>query len=58
MIASGRAVPDTSTCGQAIAIAEKYHLRLSTTAQELLRQETPKALTNVTTRITGSVREL
>ena len=40
MIASGPAVPDTSTCGQAIAIAEKYHLRLSTTAQELLRQET------------------
>ena len=58
MIASGPAVPDTSTCGQAIAIAEKYHLRLSTTAQELLRQETPKALTNVTTRITGSVRQL
>ena len=28
------------------------------TYQELLRQETPKALTNVTTRITGSVREL
>ena len=42
MIASGPAVPDTSTCGQAIAIAEKYHLRLSTTAQELLRQETPQ----------------
>ena len=42
----------------AIAIAEKYHLRLSTAAQVLLRQETPKALTNVTTRITGSVREL
>ena len=40
MIASGPAVPDTSTCGQAIAIAEKYHLCLSTTAQELLRQET------------------
>ena len=58
MIASGPAVPDTSTCGQAIAIAEKYHLRLPTAAQELLRQETPKALTNVTTRITGSVREL
>ena len=58
MIASGPAVPDTSTCGQAIAIAEKYHLSLSTAAQELLRQETPKALTNVTTRITGSVREL
>ena len=42
MIASGPAVPDTSTCGQAIAIAEKYHLRLSTAAQELLRQETPQ----------------
>ena len=56
MIASGPAVPDTSTCGQAIAIAEKYRLRLSIAAQELLRQETPKALTNVTTRITGSVR--
>ena len=58
MIASGPAVPDTSTCGQAIAIAEKYRLRLSIAAQELLRQETPKALTNVTTRITGSVRQL
>ena len=42
MIASGPAVPDTSTCGQAIAIAEKYHLRLSTAAQVLLRQETPQ----------------
>ena len=42
MIASGPAVPDTSTCGQAIAIAEKYRLRLSIAAQELLRQETPQ----------------
>ena len=25
MIASGPAVPDTSTCAQALAIAEKYH---------------------------------
>ena len=29
MIASGPAVPDTSTCAQALAIAEKYHLKLS-----------------------------
>ena len=58
MIASGPAVPDTSTCEQALAIAEKYHLQLSAAAQELLRQETPKTLDNVTTRITGSVREL
>ena len=58
MIASGPAVPDSSTCAQALAIAEKYQLNLSEQAKELLAQETPKALDNVTTRITGSVREL
>ena len=58
MIASGPAVPDTSICAQAIAIAEKYHLNLSERAKALLQQETPKTLDNVTTRITGSVREL
>lgn len=58
MIASGPAVPDTSTCAQALAIAEKYHLSLSEQAKTLLQQETSKALDNVTTRITGSVREL
>ena len=58
MIASGPAVPDTSTCAQALAIAEKYQLNLSEQAKTLLQQETPKALGNVTTRITGSVREL
>ena len=58
MIASGPAVPDTSTCAQALAIAEKYHLNLSEQAKTLLQQETPKALGNVATRITGSVREL
>ena len=58
MIASGPAVPDSSTCAQALAIAEKYHLDLSEQAKALLAQETPKALDNVTTHITGSVREL
>ena len=58
MIASGPAVPDTSTCAQALAIAEKYHLKLSEQAKVLLAQETPKMLDNVTTQITGSVREL
>ena len=58
MIASGPAVPDASTCAQAQAIAEKYQLRLSARAKALLAQETPKALDNVTTRITGSVRQL
>ncbi len=58
MIASGPAYPDASTCLQAQAIAEKYSLKLSGKAKELLAQETPKTLDNVTTQITGSVREL
>ena len=57
MIASGPAVPDTSTCAQALAIAEKYSLKLSDEARMLLGNETPKALCNVTTHINGSVRE-
>ena len=58
MIASGPACPDSSTCAQAMAIVEKYSLSLSPAALSLLGKETPKALNNVTTRITGSVREL
>ena len=58
MIASGPACPDSTTCDQAHAIAEKYQLRLSEEVRGLLSQETPKQLQNVTTRITGSVREL
>jgi len=58
MIASGPACVDRSTCAEAQAVAEKYHLRLTAQAKELLAQETPKKLGNVETRITGSVREL
>ena len=58
MIASGPACPDSSTCAQALSIAQKYGLRLSQEALALLHKETPKALSNVTTQITGSVREL
>ena len=58
MIASGPAAPDSSTCAQALAIAEKYRLNLSEQAKALLAQETPKALDNVETQITGSVRQL
>ena len=58
MIASGPACADRSTCAEAAAIAEKYALRLSMQARALLAQETPKALSNVETHITGSVREL
>ena len=58
MIASGPAYPDSSTCEDAKAIAKKYGLKLSEKAQVLLGEETPKELDNVTTLITGSVREL
>ena len=58
MIASGPACPDSSTCAQALAVAEKYRLPLSPHAAELLARETPKSLSNVETAITGSVREL
>lgn len=58
MIASGPTYPDSSSCTQALAIAEKYQLCLSDEAKECLAQETPKALSNVTSHVTGSVREL
>ena len=58
MIASGPAYPDSSTCEQANSIIEKYHLNLYEQAQALMQEETPKNLTNVSTQITGSVREL
>lgn len=58
MIASGPAVPDSSTCEQAVAIAHKYGLKLTAEAEALLHKETPKVLNNVTTQINGSVREL
>lgn len=58
MIASGPACPDSSTCAQALAVVEKYHLILSDAAMECLQQETPKQLDNVETQITGSVRQL
>lgn len=58
MIASGPAYPDSSTCEEAIAVAEKYKLRLSKEAWDLLKQETPTELHNVETQITGSVTNL
>ena len=57
MIASGPACPDTSTCEDAKRIIEKYNIRLSEKAQELMEIETPKKLDNVTTKINGSVKE-
>lgn len=58
MIASGPAYPDSSTAQQCRDIIAKYQLRLSEEASALMDIETPKVLTNVTTQITGSVRQL
>lgn len=58
MIASGPTVPDTSTCADAVRIAEKYRLRLSAKAMQCLRDETPKDLPNASAQVIGSVREL
>ena len=58
MIASGPACPDSATAADALRIREKYGLRMSAGALRLLAVETPKALDNVHTQITGSVRAL
>ena len=58
LIASGPAAPDETTCEEALEIARRYRLELPDCAWERLREEPPKALSNVRTEITGSVREL
>lgn len=57
-IASGPVSPDSATSADALAIAEKYALRLSAAARACLHEETPKALDNVSAQVVGSVREL
>ena len=58
MIASGPACPDSSTAEDAQRIANKYDLKMSDAARDLLSVETPKSLSNVRSQINGSVREL
>lgn len=58
MIASGPAYPDGSTCAEALNIVQMYNLSISPEVEKCLNTETPKEITNVTTQITGSVREL
>ena len=55
MIASGPVSPDASSCADAGRIVEKHALQLSPQARELLKIETPKALSNVNAQIVGSV---
>ena len=58
MIASGPTCGDSSSCADAIAIVEKYHLTLSPLAQKALQLETPSEVINATNIITGSVARL
>lgn len=57
-IASGPVCADESTCADALAVAEKYGLRLTEEMKAQLSIETPKMVENVEMRITGSVTEL
>ena len=58
MIASGPAYPDSSTSQEALAIVQKYGLVIPEEVEKLLRIEPLASLTNVTTKITGSVSQL
>ena len=57
-IASGPAAPDKTTVSEAMAVAEKYNLKLTDKMLEWLSVDTPKQVDNVETIITGSVRTL
>ena len=58
MIASGPAVPDSSTADEAKSIAARYKLTLTDYMKSLLDTETPKELDNVETHVTGNVAQL
>jgi len=58
VIASGPAVPDLSTSGDALAILSKYELNAPGHVREALRHETPKSLANARAVIAGNVAHL
>jgi hydroxypyruvate reductase len=58
MIASGPAYPDRSTGCEAEDIIKKYDISVSKEAEEWLMVDTPHQLTNVKTKVTGSVTQL
>ncbi|MCL1997585.1 MAG: glycerate kinase [Turicibacter sp.] len=57
-IASGPAAPDLSTVEDTLRVVKKYNLKLTSLQSKYLAEETPKAVKNVETVITGSVRTL
>lgn len=58
MIASGPVCADGTTCERAMQIVEKYKIKLSEKALNLLKIETPKELPDVTYYICGDVHQL
>ena len=58
MIASGPTCPDPSDSVRAAEIIDRYKIKLSEQARELLKNETPKQLPNASYTISGSVSEL
>lgn len=58
VIASGPVSADLTTCAEAEDIGRRYGLEKWPEVMACLREETPKAVTNVHPRIIGSVRQL
>ena len=54
-IASGPAYPDSTTSQDAIAVIEKYDIKLPSRVLNALKKETPKSLRNIETRVVGSI---
>ncbi|MEJ5229019.1 MAG: glycerate kinase [Pseudothermotoga sp.] len=55
-IASGPAYPDLTTSEEALKVLEKYKISVGSSILQELKEETPKDLPNVQTKIIGSVR--
>ena len=58
MVGSGPTVQDRSTGEEAFAIIEKYHIRGPADVIQVLVQETPKTLRNVTLEVIGDIHLL
>ena len=58
MVGSGPTVQDRSTGEEAFAIIEKYHIRVPADVIQVLVQETPKTLRNVTCEVIGDIHLL
>ncbi len=58
MIGSGPTAADSSTCEDAVKIAEKYSLTLSEKAMEFLKEETPKDIPSSSFVLAGNLHGL